>query len=238
MIYVVAAYQYTLHFYRLIKILELMDMPELASKLQHVTFNESAKMSKNLCHGHMLGEILDPYKSAMQASLNESAEKAGVFGDTGEAASALGVMSLPALALSTRRANDHAFEINQVTSFDPGTGPDLQYWYARLCSILKANPDPADLSDEEFGSLVEEDQTNLLRLLIQYPDVTHGAYKSFESAPVLAYLVNVTGQLSLCMCESQEEVVATPAQVVLYEATRTVLENGMKLLGITPSVER
>jgi arginyl-tRNA synthetase len=40
------------------------------------------------------------------------------------------------------------------------------------------------------------------------------------------------------MGESQEEVVATPAQVMLYETARTVLENGMKLLGIRPSVER
>lgn len=238
MIYVVAADQHTTHFSRLFKILKLMDMPDLASKLQHVSFNESAKMSKNLGHGHMLGEILQPYRNAMHDSLKEQQEKASIFGETDETAAALGITALLTLELSTRRANDHAFEISQVTSFDPGTGPDLQYWYARLYSALKANPEPADLSDEEFASLVEENQTNLLRLLIQYPDVTQGAYKSFESAPVLAYLVHVTAQLSLCMGESQEEIVATPAQVMLYETARTVLENGMKLLGIRPSVER
>jgi arginyl-tRNA synthetase len=213
-----------------------MDMPELASKLQHVSFNESAKMSKSLGHGHMLGEILEPYESAMQDSLMEHPEKCGTFGET--TAMALGITALLNLELSTRRANDHAFEISQVTSFDPGTGPDLQYWYARLSSVLKATPALANLSNEEIGSLVEEDQTNLLRLLIQYPDITHGAYKSLESAPVVAYLVNVTGQLSLCMGETQQENIVTLAQSMLYEATRAVLENGMKLLGITPCVER
>ena len=236
MIYVVAA-DHTTHFARVFKILELMDMPDLPSKLQHVTFSESAKMSKTVGHGHTLGEILEPYQSAMKETLKQSPEKAAVFGDTEEAATALGITALLTLELSTRRANDHAFEISQITSFDPGTGPDLQYWYFWLCAILKANPASTDLSGEELASLVKESQTNLLRLLIQYPDITHGAYKSLESAPIMAYLVNVTGQLALCTGESQEEMAVSPAQFALYEAARIVLENGMTLLGIPPVVK-
>jgi arginyl-tRNA synthetase len=235
MIYVVAADQHTTHFSRLFKILELLDMSHLASKLQHVHFSEVSQMSKKLSHGHMLGEILDQYQSAMQESMKANPGKAGLLGDTEEAVATISITALLTQELSTRRANDHAFDICQMTSFEPGTGPHLQYCYARLCSILKSEPAHTDLSDEEFASLEGEDQTNLLRLLIQYPDITHSAYKALESATVMAYLANVTWHLSFCL-KSQDETSVTPAQAMLYEATRRVLENGMKLLGITPAV--
>jgi arginyl-tRNA synthetase len=237
MIYVVAADQHTTHFSRLFKILELMDMSDLASKLHHIHYSDVSQMSKKLGHGHMLGEILDQCQSAMKVSLKKNPDNAALLGDTEEAVAAIGVTALLAQELSARKANDHAFDISQMTSFEPGTGPDLQYWYARLCSILKTNPGHTDLSDEEFASLEEEDQRNLIRLLIQYPNITHSAYKALESATIMAYLVNVTTQLSPCFKKIKDGTSATPAQAMLYEATRIVLENGMKLLGITPATK-
>jgi arginyl-tRNA synthetase len=53
----------------------------------------------------------------------------------------------------------------------------------------------------------------------------------------MTYLVNVTGQLSLCLQEIEAGTSATPAQAMLYKATRRVLENGMKLLGIMPAAK-
>jgi arginyl-tRNA synthetase len=237
MIYVVAADQHTVHFSRLFKILELMDMSDLASKLQYVSFSEAPQMSKNAVHGHMLGEILTPYRTAMQKSLEQHQQKAALLPQDEYGAMTLAITALLTQELSTRRGNDHAFDIDQVTSFDTGTGPDLQYCYARLCSVLEAGPSRSEISDEELSFLVEEDQTNLLRVLIQYPDVTHGAYRTMEAAPVLAYLFNVTGHLSNCLEKSDGSPRVTSPQLMLYEATRTVLENGMKLLGITPSLK-
>jgi arginyl-tRNA synthetase len=173
MVYVVAADQHTTHFTRLFKIQELMGMADLSSKLQHVPFSDVSQMSKQSGHRHMLGEILYQYQSAMRNSLEANPDKASLLGGTEEGVSTLGVTALLAQELSTRRANNPTFDINHSSSFESGTGPDLQYWYARLCSILKIGPPHADLSDEEFTLLEEEDQNNLLRLLIQYPDVTH-----------------------------------------------------------------
>jgi arginyl-tRNA synthetase len=90
-----------------------------------------------------------------------------------------------------------------------------------------------DLTDEDYASVEDEDQSNLLRYLIQFPDITHIAYNTLESAGIMTYLSSVTAQLSACLGE--EEAPPTPAQVMLYEATRRVLENGMKMLGIKPA---
>ena len=234
MIYVVAA-DHTIHFTRLFKILELMGMSELASKLQYVHFSEVSQMSENLGQGHMLSDILDQCQSAMLDSLKENPEKAAFLGDSEDAVATIGITALLAQELSARRANDHDFDIKRMTSFEHGTGPDLQYAYARLSSILSANPGHTDFAGEDLASLAEENEADLIRLLVQYPDISLSAYKTLEPATIMAYLFNVTAQLSLCLETDEDNTSLTPAQVMLYEATRRVLENGMKLLGITPA---
>jgi len=234
MIYVVGGTDNTLHFSRLFKLLELMDMSDLASKLDHVPFSEVSQMSKKLGHGHMLSEILDQSQIAMQHSLEANPEKAALLGGTEEAVAAIGITALLSQELSARKGNDHAFDIDKMTSFEAGTGPDIEWRYAKLCSILKNNPRHTNLSEEDYASFEEEEQSNLLRLLVQYPDITQTAYKNLESATIMTYLISVADQLSTCLEEDPDGENVTPAQAMLYEATRIVLENGMKLLGIVP----
>ncbi|PMD30128.1 Nucleotidylyl transferase [Hyaloscypha variabilis F] len=235
MIYVVAADLHTIHFPRVFKILELAGMADLASKLQWVDFNGGSQISEQLGEGkgYMLGDILEQYQAAMVNSLEENPDKSILLGDTDrEALAAIGTTALLAQELSTRRANKHVFDINQMTSFVEGTGPDLQYRYAKLCSILNLCHATLYLSDKDYASIEDEDHSNLLRYLIQYPDITHTAFKTLESGVIMSYLSSVTSQLSECLSEIEDGTSLTPAQIMLYEVTRRVLENGMKVLGI------
>jgi arginyl-tRNA synthetase len=137
----------------------------------------------------------------------------------------------------TKRATGRPSAIDKMTSFGRGTGPELLYWYARLCSILKEeNSDLTALSDKDFAPIEEEKYTELLRMLAQYLDITSSAYKTLELLTVMLYLVSVTDQLSICLEteEGQEESSPTPAEEALFESVRQVLENGMSLLGIMP----
>jgi arginyl-tRNA synthetase len=244
MIYVVAADQHTVHFSRLFKILELMDRKDLAEKLQHVSFSEGMLIGETVRHGHLVDEILGPYQTAVQESLKENVEKADVLGDSDEVVDKLAVSSLLVQELSARKASHHVSDMMHSTSFEPGTGPDLQYWYTKVSSILTSHSSPSTLTDEDFASLEGENESNLLRLLVQYPDVTHAAYKKLESATVVSYLANVTAQLGLCFegeesgnenGESSKSGEKGKAKAVLFESARVVLENGMRLLGITPA---
>jgi arginyl-tRNA synthetase len=249
MIYVVAA-DHTMHFSNLFKILMLMDMSDLAAKLQHVSFSTGSKVSAN---ADMLGGAIDQCQASMRESLNAELEKAALLGHTEAAFSAIGVNALLAQELSAKRANDHPYDINHMTSFESGTGPDLQYWYARLCLVLNTASNSEELAtlkisghgrqDSGLGSGMEkveeikdEDQITLLRLLIQYPDVTQVAYNTLEPSILVGYLVAVTEQLSDCFEESKERDSSNGILMLghkkLYEAARQVLENGMKLLGL------
>ena len=235
MIYVVVS-GHDMHFQRLFKTLELMGMPELAGKLQHLPFKEEkvSQVVETSGQGHMLEKVLDESELAMAESLKANPEKAALLGE--DAASSVGLAALLAQELATKRASNHALDIESMTSFESGTGPDIQYWYARLRLMLKQGlaPPPSDLSDADLSALEGDERVDLLRLLAQFPEVASSSYASLESSTVVSYLVNVTRQLSYCL-EDEIDLGAAPGVAALFESTRQVLENGMRIIGIEPA---
>ena len=184
------------------------------------------------------GDILNRCQNAMHKSLRANPDKATLLDDSEYPVAALGVSALLARELLFKRATDYNFDFGEMTSFKRSTGPNLQYWYLRLCSMLKAtNFDLSDFSDEDFTPIEEEIYTELLRILAQYPEITRSVYKTLEPRSVLRYLAKITDQLSICIETEKrpEESCLTPAEAALFESARQVLENGMKLLGIMPA---
>jgi arginyl-tRNA synthetase len=140
-----------------------------------------------------------------------------------------------------RRINNYKFDMDAMTSFEGDTGPYLQYAHARLCSITRR----AGLSAEEIASanlslLTEPHALDLIRVISQYPDVVQNTFKTLEPTTILTYLFKMTHTLSssydhLRIVGSEKELMT--ARMALYDAARVVLNNGMRLLGLTP-VER
>lgn len=128
-----------------------------------------------------------------------------------------------------------------MTSFEGDTGPYLQYAHARLCSISrKAGLSRQDIESANLSLLTESHAINLVRALASWPDVVQNTLKTLEPVTVLSYLFKMTHMLSssydvLKVIGSEPEVMK--ARMALYEAARQVLQNGMRLLGLSP-VER
>jgi arginyl-tRNA synthetase len=232
MIYVVAS-DNSIHFSHLFKILEALDK-ELANKVQHVKFSEASKMGTILGKGYKPQTILDQCEEAIKTLLDVDTEKAAVLGSSDQVVTALATSALLVQELSTRSSSAHAFDTGAMASFKLGSGPDLQYWYAKVSSLLSGHTVTAQLSEEDFEALADEDQANLLRILAQYPEVVSATYHSLEPSGIVTYLASVTEQLSDCLDEEEEDVSVTPGLAALLEATRIVLENGMKVLGLVP----
>lgn len=131
--------------------------------------------------------------------------------------------------------------MDAMTSFEGDTGPYLQYAHARLCSITRR----AGLSEEELESadlslLSEVHAQNLIRVMSQYPDVVQNTLKTLEPTTILTYLFKMTHVLSssydhLRIVGSEKELMKS--RMALYAAAHRILNNGMKLLGLSP-VER
>jgi arginyl-tRNA synthetase len=128
-----------------------------------------------------------------------------------------------------------------MTSFEGDTGPYLQYAHARLCSITRrAAISEEDILSADLSLLTEPHALNLIRVISQYPDVVQNALKTLEPTTILTYLFKMTHSLSssydhLRIVGSEKELMK--ARMALYDAARIVLNNGMRILGLSP-VER
>jgi arginyl-tRNA synthetase len=131
--------------------------------------------------------------------------------------------------------------MDAMTSFEGDTGPYLQYAHARLCSIFrKANIPTSEIESANLSLLTEPHAINIMRLIARYPDTVVNTLKTHEPTTVLTFLFRMTHALSssydvLKVIGSEPELMR--ARLALYEAARVVLNNGMRLLGLTP-VER
>ncbi|KAJ4983102.1 arginyl-tRNA synthetase [Stagonosporopsis vannaccii] len=236
MVYVVAS-DNSVHFTQLFKILEALDMKDVTSKLQHVRFSEVSKMGAALGKCYKPQTILDVCEATMKTLPDADADRAAPLVSSEQTVKALATCSLLVQELSTRATSTHAFDVDALASFKPGTGPSLQSFYARICALLKGQTALARLTDEQFEALADEDQANLLRVLAQYPEVVNATFQSLEPAGIVTYLTAITEQLSDCLEEGEDKIDISPSYVALLEATRIVLQNGMKLLGVVPIPE-
>ena len=125
-----------------------------------------------------------------------------------------------------------------MTSFEGDTGPYLQYAHARLCSITrKAQISSEELNSADLSLLKESHAVNLVRALATWPEVVQTTLKTLEPITVLSYLFKMTHMLSSSYDVLQvvgSELEMKKARMALYEAARQVLNNGMKLLGLSP----
>ena len=128
--------------------------------------------------------------------------------------------------------------MDAMTSFEGDTGPYLQYAHARLCSISrKSGLTTAEIDSADLSLLTEDHAVNLARLLAQWPDVFVNALKKLEPTTVLTYLFRMTHMLSSSYDHLRivgAERGPMLARAALYEAARIVLNNGMRLLGLSP----
>ena len=129
-----------------------------------------------------------------------------------------------------------------MTSFEGDTGPYLQYSHARLCSIfLKADVPAPEIESANLDLLLDSQHAiNIVRLIAQYPDTIQNTLKTLEPTTVLTYLFRLTHAVNssydvLQVVGSERGLMR--ARLALYDAARSVINSGMRLLGLTP-VER
>ena len=113
----------------------------------------------------------------------------------------------------------------------------LQYAYARICSILRTVVEENLVSSvENLGLLVKEEEQQLLKKLNQYEDEILYASENFEPHRICAYLEELAAAFhkfyTFCRILGSEKKLAE-ARLALAEATKTVLQNGLGIMGVT-----
>jgi len=122
-----------------------------------------------------------------------------------------------------------------VATLDGYTGLSLQDWFAKLCSKLNgATINRDELESIDYSILEQDAYADVLRLLAQFPGVIKTSFRSFESSTVLTYLFRITDLLPAVWDEEAEASHQNLARLAFYESVRQVLENGMRMIGLTP----
>jgi arginyl-tRNA synthetase len=245
MIYVVASQQ-DLHLAQLFKIEELMGRKDISDKCQHINFGMVLGMSTRKGTAKFLDDILRDVGETMHEVMRGNDTKYQQVEDPEQTADTLGISAVMVQDMKGKRINNYTFDMDRMCSFEGDTGPYLQYAHARLCSIYRkaitANPSlkDIDLATADLSLLKEPHAIDLVRQLASWPDTFLNTLKTQEPTTVLTYLFKMAHALSssydhLQVVGSERDVLL--ARLALYVAARQVLNNGMRILGLSP-VER
>ena len=115
----------------------------------------------------------------------------------------------------------------------------IQMAHARMCGIFRVGGvDPESVSAEEirFDVLREPEEQELIKALLDFPDLVEAAAESLEPHRVATYLLETARLAHLWyhkhhVLEQAEDV--TRARLALARGAQIVLRNGMTILGIT-----
>ena len=229
----VVAYQQNLHFKQWFKVVELMG-EEWYKDLVHVAFGmvslEDGAMSTRAGRVVFLEEVID---RAVKKAGEIIEEKNPNLQDKEKISEQVGVGAVVFSALCNGRIKDIVFNFDKVLNFDGETAPYLQYTCARCNSVIeKAGECSVEPNYEGVCSQVGAELTNMLS---RYEQVVVDAADKYEPSFITRYLLGVATLFNKFYFEHKiivEDKAVQSARLALTEATRTVLKNGLALLGI------
>lgn len=233
MIYVVGSEQ-KLHFHQFFKVLELMGY-DWANRCVHVDFGlmkfKDGKMStrkgKVVLLENLLIEAVERIRKIIEDK-NPSLENKEVV------ARDVGIGAVIFADLCTKRNKDVVFDWDEVLNFEGETGPYVQYTHARLCSILRKYGKSVT-TDIQFALLKEDETFILIKNLWQFPSVILKAAEFYEPSLICNYLIDVCGSLNRFYNVHRvlsDDAELTKARILLVDATRQVIKNGLHVLGM------
>jgi len=244
MIYVVSSPQ-TYHFKQLFKILEISGYP-WASKCEHVSFGMIEGMSTRKGEVVLLDDILDEAKNRVMEKMQQDTKgKFKGITDPDTTADNIAIAAIIIQDLSSRKIKDYKFDWKRVTQFEGKTGSYLQFTYARLCSLERINNIPINISfiDEgnndfiDTSNLLEPEIQNLIFTLSKYSVILEKCLQDFEPVTLVNYVFDLTAIISSCLTKfwiKDQPADIARSRALLYNCSKVVLGNALRLLGITP----
>ena len=246
--YVVGGEQ-KLHFDQLKTVLELMGH-DWADHIEHVDFGllkfideetgQARKGSTRSGQMILLEDVLENGIQKAREKIRDNVDKLEAGADLDELAAQVGIGAVVFSDLCVNRSRDVIFDWDRMLDFEGDTGPYVQYAHARLCSILrKAGEDVDPGADCDRLELPEE--WELIRKLEAYPGRVKAAARRRQPSVIANYLLELCSEFSSYysagMREPDRRVLCPDAQtraarLLLVDAVRHVIHDGLQLLGV------
>lgn len=202
--------------------------PELAEKTEHIGHGTvrlpEGKMSSrtgNIIAGiDFIDEVTERVKEKMENRDDALAQS----------------IAVGAIKYATLRGSIHqdsTFDKEQALSFEGESGPYIQYTHARCASVLQK---AAEAGITASAEVVPDEPYVLERMLYQFPEVVAHALSERSPHHVATFLNTIAGEFNSFY--AQERIADTedqyaPYKVLLTQAVKQTLHNGLWVLGIT-----
>ena len=239
-IYVVGSEQ-NYHFQCLFKLLDMLGF-EWAPECYHLSYG-----MVNLPEGKMKsreGTVIDAddlieemFQLAVDEIRQRDSEGELLDKEVQKRAFAIGMAAIKFYLLRVRPELTINFDPKESISFDGFTGPYCQYAYARCASILR-RAQTQDLTSvaADFSLLGNEEELQLIRALIQFPEVVEEAARDLSPARVCNHLFIVAQTVNQFYHKhpvlSAESPPLIKARLALINASAAVIKKALALLGI------
>lgn len=229
-LYVVGVDQ-SLHFKQVFKVLELMGK-EWAKNCHHIAFGlyrfKEGSMSTRKGRVIFLEDVIN---KAIETVAKIIEEKNPGLEDKATVARQVGIGAIIFNDLVNDRVRNVDFDWEKIFNFEGDSGPYLQYCQVRCHSLIqkygKAVP-------EKFsGELVEAEERNLLRTMMNYPDVLVAAAAAYKPNVLAQYLLELAAAFNLFY--NKHRIIGSPNEadrMLLVQLTGHVLKMGLKVLNI------
>jgi arginyl-tRNA synthetase len=113
----------------------------------------------------------------------------------------------------------------------------IQYAHARVCSVLEQwGGDAAGLAGADTGALELEQEIALLARLMEFPEIVDSAARDLAPHSIAFYLKDLAGEFHSYYNATRllvDEEGVKRARLALACAVRQVLNNGLRLLGVS-----
>ncbi len=240
-LYVVGAEQ-KLHFRQLKAVLVRMQL-DWEPRIEHVDFGLllgkgrvklASRKGEVLVLDELIDEVVDEARRIVE-------EKNPTLASRAQIAEQVGVGAIVFNDLKRERIRDVVFDKADILSFEGETGPYLQYTHSRLASIeRKAAARGEGRAAADFGAL--ENAGPIMVRMARLSEVVRSAAAHNEPSELSMYLLGLAREVNSWLADDANRVLggepgATAARLALVRSARTVIANGLRLLGLAAPVE-
>lgn len=231
----VVAYQQSLHFRQVFKVLELMGF-DWVKDMEHVSFGmvsiEDGTLSTR--HGNVV-YLEDVLNAAIDKTKLVMKEKSPDLADSEEIARAVGVGAVIWGVLYNGRIKDIEFSWDKALNFDGDTGPYAQYTHARCCSVLnKAGGAYTGWAD--YSLLGDDASFAVVKALNGFKQAVKSALVKNEPYLIPRSITEICSAYNKFYYENRiidAEENLRAVRLKLTEAVRNTIKTGLHLIGIS-----